>query len=386
MGNQYNNSFYAPTLKPKMASLVRKDIVEEVKNSDVPWFTLLEDGTRDKNNRENIAIALRYVKNGVVKESLLDIVTCTKLDAKTFTELTMQILKGNGIDSSRFLSQCYDGASVMSGKKNGVADRIEKELKREIPYVHCFNHRLHLVVITAIAEIAEVRHFFDQCIMIHEFFKHPKVSAIYEGRTIVRLLPQRWSGHLTMSEVIFSNFSEIIRVLNVIKKHREFNGEDTAKSAGILSVMLKLEFRFALVLCLKILRYLEPADACLQARETSLKEGLGIIKSVKVLVSEMKTDQCFKMILKEAENLILSNSEDFSERRKKVLKEMPDFIITTKLPAHSTAEPTNFNAVFCECIDVVLQQLNERFIENDELLNEIYSVSLISRNLKLLVG
>ncbi|GBP62394.1 hypothetical protein EVAR_3096_1 [Eumeta japonica] len=72
-----------------MVQAVRSSIVKDINESDVKWFTLMEDGTRDKNNRENIALAIRYVKDGVVNESLLMVKTTENLDAATFTELTL---------------------------------------------------------------------------------------------------------------------------------------------------------------------------------------------------------------------------------------------------------------------------------------------------------
>lgn len=33
-----------------------------------------------------------------------------------------------------------------------------------------------------------IRCFFDHCIMLHEFFQRGKVAALYEGKTIGRLL------------------------------------------------------------------------------------------------------------------------------------------------------------------------------------------------------
>lgn len=35
-----------------LAEMVREQVVNDLRNADVPWFTLLEDGTKDKNNRE----------------------------------------------------------------------------------------------------------------------------------------------------------------------------------------------------------------------------------------------------------------------------------------------------------------------------------------------
>ncbi|GBP19167.1 Zinc finger MYM-type protein 1 [Eumeta japonica] len=214
-----------------MVQAVRSSIVKDINESDVKWFTLMEDGTRDKNNRENIALAIRYVKDGVVNESLLMVKTTENLDAATFTELTLNTLTENNIDPSCMLSQCYDGVSV-SGKVSGVATRIENKLGRKIPYVHCYNHRLHLIVIRTISEMTFIRLFFDQCIMLHEFFHHGKIAALYDGKRIGRLLEQRWSGHLAVTKVVYDNYSSILQTLKEIKNGR-FNGDDVAKSIGL---------------------------------------------------------------------------------------------------------------------------------------------------------
>ena len=148
-------------------------------NADVPWITLLEDGTRDRNNIENVSIGIRYVKKGKAFESLVNLATTLSSDAKTMTSLTLDILRNIGLDSKRSLSQCYDGASVMSGKKGGVETLIQEELKRKVPYVHCCNNRLHLVIMRLIAEVSELRLFFDQCRILHLFLNHVKVITIY---------------------------------------------------------------------------------------------------------------------------------------------------------------------------------------------------------------
>lgn len=177
------------------------------------------------------------------------------------------------------LNQCYDGASVISGKVSGVATRIENKLSRKIPYVHCYNHRLHLIVIRTISEMTFIRLFFDQCIMLHEFFHHGKIAALYGGKRIGRLLEQRWSGHLAVTKVVYDNYSSILQTLKEIKNGR-FNSDDVAKSIGIKKVMLDLEFRMAMVVAKKILSTLQPA--ALQARSAGLKDAITIIKCVEV--------------------------------------------------------------------------------------------------------
>lgn len=50
----------------------------------------MENGTRDKNNRENIEIVI--VKDGIVQEWLLTVTNTKSLDAAMFTEATLNIL------------------------------------------------------------------------------------------------------------------------------------------------------------------------------------------------------------------------------------------------------------------------------------------------------
>lgn len=105
--------------------------------------------------------------------------------------------------------------------------------------------------------------------MLHEFFHHGKIAALYGGKRIGRLLEQRWSGHLAVTKVVNDNYLSILQTLKEIKKGR-FNGEDVAKSIGIKGVMLDLEFRMAMVVAKKILSTLQPAtqvaDAALQTQ------------------------------------------------------------------------------------------------------------------------
>jgi hypothetical protein len=109
-----------------MRKLVQNSFVEDLNNANVPWYTIMDDGTKDKNNRENIAVAIRYVKNGKPFESILSIENATNLNAAYFARITLDILKSLNINSDFMLSQCYDGASVMSGTKGGIQALIQK--------------------------------------------------------------------------------------------------------------------------------------------------------------------------------------------------------------------------------------------------------------------
>lgn len=86
-----------------LASMVREAVAKDVMNSDVPFFTLLEDGTKDKKNKECVSIAARYVQNGLVQESIITMETFEELNAAYMTKRTLQVLKDNGIGNERML-------------------------------------------------------------------------------------------------------------------------------------------------------------------------------------------------------------------------------------------------------------------------------------------
>ena len=58
-------------------------------------------------------------------------------------------MKNLGLDLTHCVGQCYDGASVMSGRLNGVQVHVRMECKSPCLYVHCYAHRINLVVVGA---------------------------------------------------------------------------------------------------------------------------------------------------------------------------------------------------------------------------------------------
>ncbi|KAL4143874.1 hypothetical protein QTP88_006129 [Uroleucon formosanum] len=131
-----NATYLSPVIQNEtiniMHNAVQNSVVEDLRNADVPWYTIMKDGTKDNNNRENIPITIRYVKNGKPIESLLSIKNATNLNAAYFVQMTLDLLKSLNINTDYMLSQCSDGASV--GETINAAKYCEtlKKLRRAI--------------------------------------------------------------------------------------------------------------------------------------------------------------------------------------------------------------------------------------------------------------
>lgn len=118
---------------------------------------------------------------------------------------------------SKMISQCYDGASVMSGNDRGVQRILQNKLGRTVPYVHCFNHRLHLTIIAVLESIGLVNEFFEILRTIYKFFHRSKIQSLYAGSAILKLINIRWAGHVRAVNSVSVNYSEIIKTLPKVK-------------------------------------------------------------------------------------------------------------------------------------------------------------------------
>lgn len=229
-----------------IANILRKKIVSEINEST--YLTLLADGTTDKNGDEVYSVAFRYLKNGSPVETLLTIEKADDISALGISQLLIDRIETYGIDDKKIINQCYDGAIVMSGEYGGVQALINQHYNRLIPYVHCFNHRLHLVVNDVLKNISACQLFIGEVKLLRNFFVRFKVRKEYEGTNIPRLIETRWSGHLNAIKSIRKNYNELLKTLTKIKEGNghKFGGDDMALASGLANSMEQRNFIFML--------------------------------------------------------------------------------------------------------------------------------------------
>lgn len=96
---------------------------------------------------EYMSICVRYVKDLEVYERFLGFMDVSeKQDAQTLVNTIFQFLEHSNLGNIPIFAQSYDGASVMSGKRNGVQSKLLERYPCAI-YTHCMAHRINLVVV-----------------------------------------------------------------------------------------------------------------------------------------------------------------------------------------------------------------------------------------------
>ncbi|XP_050065523.1 zinc finger protein 862-like [Aphis gossypii] len=128
------------------ADQVKEIILNQIVN--VGFFAIMCDEARCY-REEQLSICVRYVVDLQVYERFIGFVNVSSgQDANNILAAITDFFKTQTIDIStlKIIAQSFDGASVMSGRLNGVQAKI-KELYPSAIYTHCMAHRLNLVVV-----------------------------------------------------------------------------------------------------------------------------------------------------------------------------------------------------------------------------------------------
>ena len=116
---QYTHHSIQDQLISLLSKYVRDDILTNLKSAK--FFAILCDETKDVGKKEQLSICLRYVDCGVLHEDFYNFVKADGLDSRSVMAVLKEQLEGIGVDSaSHLIAQCYDGASVMSGRLAGL--------------------------------------------------------------------------------------------------------------------------------------------------------------------------------------------------------------------------------------------------------------------------
>ena len=112
-------------------------------------------------------------------------------DARSLCGAIVCSLQDRGIDLKKCVAQCYDGASVMSGKHAGVQQLFRERCGTPCIYVHCHAHRLNLVLVDCCKNVAVLGNVIGLMEAVHCFLTASvqRHSAFKQTQTDAGLVP-----------------------------------------------------------------------------------------------------------------------------------------------------------------------------------------------------
>ena len=151
---------------------------------------------------------------------------------------------------SRCRGRCYDGASNMTGKKNGVATQILKLDERAL-FTHCYGHSFNLTENDVLKVVPVMKDAFDvtyEICKLIQFF--PRREAMFDklksdtapGTPGIRILcPARWTVRAQSLKSIIDNYEVLLDLLDdyldVVKE-----AEVRSRNIGVQAQMSNFSF------------------------------------------------------------------------------------------------------------------------------------------------
>lgn len=264
-----------------MAGEVKKTIENEL--HEATYYTLIVDELKDISKKEQLAVILRYVYQGVIRERFIAYVHATQLDAASLTSYVLRVLSELQLSIEHCVSQCYDGASVMRGSSSGVSARI-KELNGKAVYIHCCAHRLNLVLVESVKANPIVEDFFVLLqklyvfMSAHELFldQQQKPGMKQEIR-LQKLCETSWACRHTSINAIALTIDAIFGTLKVIIKGS--NRDKAYEASGLLHHIKCFEFILSLLTLQKLFSITAKLSDVLQAERLDFVGAVGFIEA-----------------------------------------------------------------------------------------------------------
>jgi hypothetical protein len=162
-----------------MALQVLRKIVVSI--SATPFFTIMIDETTDVANKEQVVVCIRWVDENLEShENFIGLYEVGSTQAAMLVGVIRDVLVRLNLSVQKIRGQCYDGASAMSGARNGVATQIQ-QLEGRAVYTHCYGHALNLACTDAVKKCKLMNAAMDTAYeLIKLVKKSPRREAVFK--------------------------------------------------------------------------------------------------------------------------------------------------------------------------------------------------------------
>jgi len=296
------------------ANVIKQKITDEVKRAGM--FAVIVDEARDVSKTEQMSICLRYVNGHEICERFLNFVTLRgDLCATALATAVAGSLQSSGLDLKLCVSQCYDGASVMSGEFNGVQAQFRDMCASPCIYVHCYAHRVNLVLVDTCISVAAVGDCIGLLQAVHNFVtvptvRHDKFVEIQQHRNerVLELPLQsdtRWVCKLKAITAFKTRFTAVLLTLQFFAH----NGKpvEKAEAKGLITQFQMLSTVFFLYVLEEVLQLTNSLSTYCQAKLACMSTACALVRSTTEALENMCNDETFDRLY----NAVVSHCLEF---------------------------------------------------------------------------
>ena len=299
---------------------ILRQLLEDIKAAN--YFAVIADEASDISHNEQMCIAVHWVDSTyTINEAALGLVQLPDTKALTLFSVLKDVLLRCSLSVTSCVGQAYDGASNMSGVRNGVQALMKREAE-DCLYVHCFAHSLNLCVQDVAKKCDLVRNCMEFIFSLVQLTRFsPKRLSLFERLrkevtfsdgdssltpSLRTLCPTRWTVRHSAINSILVNYQALISTLEVVQQGHD---EYAAKGKGLLSQMELFDTYFSLKLGYMVFSAAEQFSINLQAKDTTIAEGLKGASLLKSHYTSMRTEVAFTTFYQDT----LKSSKDLTD-------------------------------------------------------------------------
>ena len=361
-----NEKYTSPEIQNEILQIIALGMLRNIakKLQAAKFFTIMADESADISNKEQLVVCIRWVDDDLTAhEEFIGLHPLKDTSSKAIFDVLSDAILRLGIKISDGRGQCYDGASAMSGAKNGVAKKF-KEQNPKMLYTHCYGHALNLAVKDTCTKVRSMKDCFDIAREITKLIKDsPKKETLLKEireesanshKGIHTFCPTRWTVRGETLASLINNHKELMELWEKTLE-TSLNTEMKARVLGAQSAMRKFNFLFCCILGKKVLSSTDNLSRALQSPKISAVDGQNLATQVVRILEEERSDIAFEnmwsITLETQRNLDI---DDPKESRRKVSGKQ----LTVK---------DAYRAIYFEVYDFVVTGIRERFNQNDFL-------------------
>lgn len=302
-----------------LGQVIKNVTLEKVKRASC--FALLCDEVCDIANNEQLVTFIKYVDPDSSKATTQFLSTKNLLtnsesaNAETIKSTVLTQMAESKLEVSKLTGLATDGASVMTGKRNGVASKLREESKLLLS-VHCICHRLALACNDANDDVAYIKTVEKILIQLWSLFHNSaKKTATYAkavvnynqislstqgrkkiGKSFKKACRTRWLSMEKAIDGVYNDFVPLTQTLRLLSE----DGDSMA--TGLLQQVGNIKFLSAVYLLHQVLPPLAHLSKVFQAGSVSFSaigpainytlEALKTVSEQKRPLSALQKDLC----------------------------------------------------------------------------------------------
>lgn len=351
-----------------IAHIIQDETEKEIRKS--PFIAVQVDDTSDISNKCQLTVIIRYVnEKGNVCERFLGFYDVSAdRDAKAITSVVMTAIE-NYSPRNKLVCQTYDGASCMSGQHGGVQALVKAHCPNAL-FIHCYAHKLNLVLAQGTNNIQPAKLFFAGLDAFHNFFSRScKRSALLcEVDRAVRRVPGgsavRWNFKSRAVHAIHEGRTSLCVAFDRIMTEPGWDKDTLAQSVALKQKLEDFDFSFLLGVFQSIFGLTEPLFQVLQSKTVDIKKCQDRINSTISALKATRTSETFTGIYEETVQAV-GEPMPRRKRRRRGWEDLEQGVKGHQERDEDTV--SSFRRLYFEIVDSIVLHMTQRFADMEHL-------------------